>query len=216
MLKFCNLYSGSSGNCSFIKTSHVNILVDFGLTYKKIAEGLNAIGEDISNIDAILITHEHSDHIKGLKVLLNNYDIPIYSNKKTYEALKHYTKIPTSKLFITDDRFEIGDLDITPFSISHDAADPVAYNFQNKSKKVTICTDIGFVDNKIMKKLEGSDLLLLESNYEPDLLKCSNYPYSLKTRILGPKGHLSNGECAKVVSELATSGVNNVLLRTSK
>ena len=142
MYKFCNLFSGSSGNCSFIKTDHLNILVDFGISYKRTCEALASIGEDISNIDAIFITHEHSDHTKGLKTLLKNHDIPIYSNKKTLSELQKQAPLKSFKLFKNNENISLEDLTITPFSIYHDAADPVAYTFQQNRKKLSLCTDL--------------------------------------------------------------------------
>ena len=212
MFKFCNLYSGSSGNCSFIETDKTKILVDCGVSFKKIKEGLESINQDIHDIDAVLITHEHSDHIKGLGVLSKNIDVPIYANKKTLDEIEKKYFISSTKPFVTDELFEINDLKILPFSIPHDAADPVGFTINHKNKKISLATDIGHVENKLYKNLNESSFVLLESNYEPDMLKSSSYPYSLKHRILGPEGHLSNEDASNVIKTLVNNGLNNIML----
>ena len=212
MFKFCNLYSGSSGNCSFIETDKTKILIDCGVSFKRIKEGLESIGEDINDLDAILITHEHSDHIKGLGVLSKNVDIPIYANKKTLDEIEKKYFISTTKPFKTNDTFEIKDIKVHPFAIPHDAADPVGFTIDYKNTKISIATDIGHVENKLYKNLNESSFVLLESNYEPDMLKSSSYPYSLKHRILGPEGHLSNEDASQVIKSLVNNGLNNIML----
>lgn len=212
MFKFCNLYSGSSGNCSFIETNKTKILVDCGVSYKKIKEGLEAIGQDIHDIDAILITHEHSDHIKGLGVLTKNIDAPIYANKKTLDEIEKKYFVSVAKPFKTNETFEIKDVKIYPFAIPHDAADPVGFTIDYKNTKISLATDIGHVENKLYKNLNESSFVLLESNYEPDMLKSSSYPYSLKHRILGPEGHLSNEDASKVIKSLVNNGLKNIML----
>lgn len=212
MFKFCNLYSGSSGNCSFIETDSAKILIDCGTSSKKVQDALNSIGYTFDDIDAIIITHEHSDHIKGLGTTCKKFDIPVYANEKTYNEISKNFDIKTHKNFKNGENFEINDLTISPFSIPHDAADPCGFNLYYKSKKVSIATDLGHIENSILKRLDGSDFLLLESNYEPDILKCSKYPYMLKKRILGPNGHLSNEDASNIICTLAKSGLNNVTL----
>ena len=212
MFKFCNLYSGSSGNCSFIETDKTKILVDCGVSFKKIKEGLESINQDIHDIDAVLITHEHSDHIKGLGVLSKNIDVPIYANKKTLDEIEKKYFISSTKPFVTNELFEINDLKVLPFSIPHDAADPVGFTINHKNKKISLATDIGHVENKLYKNLIESSFVLLESNYEPDMLKSSSYPYSLKHRILGPEGHLSNEDASNVIKTLVNNGLNNIML----
>lgn len=215
MFKFCNLYSGSSGNCSFVGTDNINILVDCGESQKKISTALETIGKDISEIDAIIVTHEHSDHVKNLGAISKKFNIPVYANEKTFENMPDQTSLiddKNKKIFNTDDHFEIGDLKIHPFHIPHDAADPCGYNIYNGDKKISIATDIGHMDNNILKKLEESQFLLLESNYEPEILKYAKYPYYLKQRIAGPNGHLSNQEAGLTITKLVYSGVNNIML----
>ena len=215
MFKFCNLYSGSSGNCSFVGTDNINILIDCGESQKKISDALESIGKSINKIDAIIVTHEHSDHVKNLGAISKKYNIPVYANEKTFENMPEQTSLideKNKKIFNTDDHFEIGDLKIYPFHIPHDAAEPCGYNIYNDDKKISIATDIGHMDNNILKKLEESQFLLLESNYEPEILKYAKYPYYLKQRIAGPNGHLSNQEAGLTITKLVYSGVNNIML----
>lgn len=186
MFKFCNLYSGSSGNCSFVETDNTKLLVDCGVSSKKLEEALNSIDVKIDEINGILITHEHSDHVKGLATICKKYNIPVYANNATFTNIKQNISDDIKIKFKSNEKFEIGDIKVFPFSIPHDAADPCGFNLFYDNKKMTVATDIGHMDNKLLHKLDESDFLLLESNYEPDMLKCSRYPYMLKKRILGP------------------------------
>ena len=215
MFKFCSLYSGSTGNSLFVETKNTRILVDAGESAKKIQESLSNIEVDIETIDGILVTHEHIDHVKGLGTLSKKYNIPVYANIETWNAMpKQESKIEchNKKLFSPNDRFEIGDLTIFPFSIPHDAANPCGFNISFESSKISIATDLGHIDSYILKHLENSSFVLLESNYDPNILKCSSYPYSLKQRIAGPNGHLSNDTAGKVISHLVNSGLKSVML----
>ena len=212
MFKFCNLYSGSSGNCSYVETENAKILIDCGVSCKKASEGLASIGVDFSSIDAILLTHEHLDHVKGLQVASKKYSIPIYANVGTFNNIKQEIPDDIKNYFKSNEKFEIKDLKIYPFSIPHDAADPCGFNIVHNDKKISIATDIGHITNSIISNLEESSLLLLESNYEPEMLKCSKYPYNLKRRILGPNGHLSNEDAGIALSSLVNSGINNIIL----
>ncbi len=212
MFKFCNLYSGSSGNCSLVETENTKILVDAGVTAKKIQDGLKECNVSLNQIDAIIITHEHSDHVKGLQVLCKNNDINVYANSHTFTMMKQAIPENQKKYFNTNEFFEINDLRIFPFSIPHDAADPCGFSIYHNNHKISIATDIGHMENRIIDELSGSNYVLLESNYEPDMLKCSKYPYSLKRRILGENGHLSNEDAANTISILTKQGVKNFSL----
>lgn len=212
MFKFCNLYSGSSGNSSLIESDNAKILVDCGTSCKKITDALNNMNIDASTLDGILITHEHSDHVKGLSVISKKYHIPIYINEKTFDSLNFDTTSFDKIFFKTNEDFSIKDLKVHPFSIPHDAADPCGFAFFYGNNKVSIATDVGHINNSIIDNLSGSSFVLLESNYEPDLLKSSFYPYSLKKRILGPNGHLSNEDAGEAISVLAKNGVNKIAL----
>lgn len=215
MLNFCSLYSGSTGNSLFVETDNSKILVDAGVSAKKIVDGLSSINVDISDIDAILVTHEHSDHIQSLGTLSKKFDIPVYANKKTWDSMSaQKDKIDNNniKYFNNNENFEVGDLIVHPFDIPHDAADPCGFNFWHGKEKISIATDLGHMTTKIIDCLENSKFLMLEANYDPEVLKCSRYPYLLKTRIAGPNGHLSNNLAGKTISHLINSGLETVIL----
>lgn len=215
MLNFCSLYSGSSGNSLFVQTENTRILIDAGVSSKKIEEGLKSIDVEPSSIDAILVTHEHSDHIQGLGTFSKKFDTPIYANQETIDNMQNQIlKISEKniKKFKVTDKFSIGDIDIKSFSIPHDAANPCGFNIFKENKKLSIATDIGHMDNKLIKNLEDSLFILLESNYDPEIIKYSRYPYSLKSRITGPLGHLSNDSAGKTISYLLKSGLKSAML----
>lgn len=215
MLNFCSLYSGSSGNCLFVETQSTKILVDCGTSGKKVCEGLSAIGKDITDIDAILVTHEHSDHIQSLGLISKKYGIPVYANFETWQAMQTQAqKINTSnqKTFENDNDFEVGNLLIHPFSTPHDAANPCGFNIYSGKKKLSIATDLGHMDNIILENLKGSSFILLESNYDPEILRISKYPYILKQRIAGPNGHLSNSTAGKTIGRLIPNDLQAVML----
>ena len=213
MFKFCNLYSGSSGNCSYIESDNSKILVDCGVSAKKIEEALISLNSHPSELDGILITHEHSDHIKGLATLCKKYNVPIYSNRHTFDVISNSLKSNNEiHYFNNNDKFEVKDLEIHPFSISHDAVDPCAFSIIKDNAKISIATDIGHATQNVIDNLLGSSFVLLEANYEPDMLKSSKYPYSLKRRILGPDGHLSNDDAAQIVSYLVKSNTKKIML----
>ena len=215
MLNFCSLYSGSSGNSLFIETENTKLLVDCGVSCKKVEEGLMSLDVDPSSIDAVIITHEHSDHVKGLGTFSKKFNVPIYANQETLDNMQEQTsKIDKNNIntFKVSDKFEIGDLSIFPFPISHDAANPCGFNVFNDNKKISIATDIGTMDTKTVKNLEDSIFILLESNYDPDILRCSRYPYLLKRRIAGPTGHLPNNKAGETISYLMKSGLQTAML----
>lgn len=214
MFQFCSLYSGSSGNCSLVQTSTTKILIDAGESCKKIVEALTSINIEPSSIDGILITHEHSDHVKGLGIFSKKFQIPVYANLETWNAMpKQKEKMIEDNIhFFKFDKFNIGDIEIKPFSIPHDAANPCGFNLYHDNKKMSIATDIGHMNKEIINHLANSSFMLLEANYEPEILKCSSYPYLLKERIKGPNGHLSNSDAGKTISYLMNSGLNTVML----
>lgn len=215
MFNFCSLYSGSSGNCYFIETANTKLLIDAGVSLKKIEEGLNSIGILPSSLNGILVTHEHSDHIQSLGNLSKKFDIPVYANSKTFDAMPKQTPKISDKNFKyinIDEAFSINDLEIKPFSIPHDAANPCGYTFIHDNKKICTATDIGHMNNEIIKNLEGSSFVLLESNYDPEILKYTKYPYNLKCRISGPNGHLSNICAGKTLNYLINNGLEKAML----
>lgn len=215
MMKFCSLYSGSSGNSIFIGTERTRILIDAGMSFKKISEALLCIGENACDLNAVLITHEHSDHVKGIGVLYKRLGIPVYANANTWNSLEaEASKIDIKDIcyFNTEEGFEIGDIWVKPFSIPHDAAEPVGFSLHIGDKKVTTATDIGHMTRKLLDDFIKSDLLFLESNHDVEMLKVGKYPWFLKQRILGENGHLSNDMAGKVIAWMAEQGTTRFCL----
>lgn len=215
MVKFCSLYSGSSGNSIFISSGKTKILIDAGLSCKRIVASLESIGEKPDEISGLLVTHEHSDHIKGVGILMRKIRVPLYVNEKTWDSMKNVIgDVPEDLVNIINvgETFEIGDIGVKSFSIPHDAADPVAYSFYIGNKKITSATDIGHVTDELCNNLMGSCTVLLESNHDIEMLKVGPYPWYLKKRILGDNGHLSNETCAKLTVSLAKMGTKRILL----
>ncbi len=215
MLRFYSLYSGSTGNSLLVESDNAKILIDSGVSAKKVVDGLDVLGITPCDINAILVTHEHSDHVQSLGTISKKFDIPVYANAKTWDAMKQQKdKISDGnvKFFTTNEDFEIEDVRIHSFSIPHDASDPCGFNFSLGNEKISVATDIGHMTTSIMDCLENSKFLMLEANYEPEVLKCSKYPYLLKTRIAGPNGHLSNQLAGKTIAKLIDSGLQEVML----
>lgn len=220
MLKFCSIFSGSSGNCLFVNSNHTKLLIDSGVSCKKVCEGLESIGASINDIDAILVTHEHSDHVQSIGTVSQKYNIPVYANLETWDAMeKQRNKIAPSniKIFENDTDFQLNDLTIHPFSTPHDAANPCGFNIHNGTKRLSIATDLGHMNNQLISELYSSSFVFLESNYDPEILKVSKYPFPLKQRISGPHGHLSNSTAGKTISNLLLKkDLKEVMLRTFK
>ncbi len=215
MIKFCSLFSGSSGNALFIGTERAKLLIDAGLSGKRIMEALCSIGENPAELSAILITHEHVDHVRGAGIVSRKQDVPIYANEATWRAMERDlgpVKLENRVAFCTGKEFEIGDICVKPFAIPHDAAEPVGYNFFVQGKRITTATDIGHMNNELLSHMEGNDLLLLESNHDVEMLKVGPYPWPLKKRIMGDHGHLSNEMAAKVIAYLAEKGGKRFVL----
>ncbi len=172
MINFCNLYSGSSGNSTYISTENTKILIDAGVSCNKIVKALDEINESLDDIDAIIITHEHSDHTKGLTTICKKYHVPIYANKKTWEPMASLGIDDYCKFYFDIDKdFTIGDFKIHPFLIPHDAVAPCGFSIFAEDKKITITTDIGHITEGIMSQMENSNILLLEANYDESTLK---------------------------------------------
>ena len=214
-MKFCSLYSGSTGNSLFVQGKDAKILVDSGMSAKKVETALDSINVDIKEINAILVTHEHIDHIRSIGTLAKKYNIPIYANLGTWNGIdneKTVINIESKNYFKIGEKFEIGDLSITPFSTSHDAMDSCGFSIENDNKKMSIATDLGEVTKDVLGNLKMSKFILLEANYEPEVLKLCSYPYIVKRRILGNRGHLSNCDAGNVISHLVEMGLENVML----
>lgn len=216
MLKYCSIGSGSSGNCHYVGYKDTNILVDAGLSGKRITTGLKDIEIDIDKVKGIFITHEHSDHIKGAGIISRKFDIPIFANIKTWCSMKDKIgdiKDSNMKVFENDKTYSLGDIIIRPFSIPHDSEDAVGYNFYaGTNEKISIATDIGQITENIRKHLYKSKLVILESNYDPNMLMMGSYPYSLKRRVMSEEGHLSNEDAGKFCVELVKQGTERILL----
>ncbi|HIT73003.1 MAG TPA: MBL fold metallo-hydrolase [Candidatus Fimicola cottocaccae] len=214
-VRFCPIASGSSGNCIYAGTESTNILFDAGLSGKRIKEGLDILNVDGTNIDALFITHEHSDHIKGAGIISRRFDIPIYATERTWEAMENTIGNigrRNKKFIYSGEPCVINDMCIMPFDIPHDAAEPVGYSIFAKDFKMTIATDLGHVTDTVKENIQGSDVLLLESNHDVDMLKCGSYPWALKQRILGDKGHISNETAGKLISEIMDGKLKHIYL----
>ncbi len=216
-MDFCSIASGSSGNCIFVGDDHTGILIDAGITGKKVVEGLNAFGRKPEEIDAILITHEHSDHIRGLGVLARKYGIPVYCSPGTRRAMLEQYMLGSvdETLFheiAPDSDFQVGDMTVHSFRVSHDAAEPVAYRLSCQEKSVAVVTDLGYYDDYTVGNLKNLDAVLIESNHDVNMLQVGGYPYYLKQRILGFKGHLSNDSAGQLLGEILHDGLKAVML----
>ena len=216
-MKLCSIASGSSGNCIFVGSEQTNLLVDVGLSAKRIENGLKEIDIKPDTIQGILITHEHTDHVSGLGVMARRYHIPIYATYETIMAIRGIKSLGeiSEKLFNyiePDKRFTINDISIEPFSISHDAANPVCYTMETGHEKLGIATDLGKYDDYILSKLSGSDILMIEANHDINMLMVGKYPYYLKQRILGDLGHLSNETSAGLISKLINKKKQHIIL----
>ncbi len=214
-LEFCSLSSGSSGNCQFIATEKVRILIDSGLSGKRVESFLESINVKPDTIDYILVTHEHKDHTQGVGILSRRYNVPIYANSGTWAAMKtDLGKLDENNIkeFKTDEGFELRDLAILPFRVSHDSSEPVGFAFYHKNKKISYLTDTGCVSSDVKKRIKNSNLLMIESNHDVEMLKVGKYPWFLKKRILGEEGHLSNDDAGRLLAEIMTGKEENILL----
>ena len=214
-MRLCSIASGSSGNCIYVGTDATHLLVDTGISGKRVEEGLKSLNLTGRDVDGILITHEHSDHISGLGVISRKYGIPIYATKGTLEAIASVKNGPDSSLFheIKEDvRFTIKDMTVYPMRISHDAAQPVAYKFGFGDKRIAVCTDIGIFNDYTVECLKGMDALLLEANHDVNMLQVGPYPYYLKQRILGDRGHLSNENAGRLLNRILTDKTKSIVL----
>ncbi|MBU6383289.1 MAG: MBL fold metallo-hydrolase [Verrucomicrobia bacterium] len=213
MFGFLPLASGSKGNCLFVGSQTTRVLIDAGLSCTAILQRLAEASIDPHTIQAILITHEHSDHIQGLPLLARKLGVPVLANADTAKGI--YAALgerPKFKIFTTGETFQFGDLVVHPFSVPHDTLDPVAFTIQTGGIKLGICTDLGHATSLIKKQLERCDFLYLEANHDPSMVHASNRPAMLKQRILGKSGHLSNEQCAELLIAVFHPGLKHVHL----
>lgn len=214
-VRFCSLASGSSGNCHLINDKDNFILIDAGLSGKQIENKLKEVDVDPKSLSAILVSHEHSDHINGVGILSRRYNIPIYANTGTWEGMGcKIGKIKEENIrnFVSNEDFYIGDFNIRPYRISHDANEPVGFSIKKKDIKISIATDLGYISEDVIGEIEGSNLVILESNHDEEMLKAGSYPYSLKRRVLSNMGHLSNEAAGNAIVELVHKNVKSILL----
>ncbi|MBR3719458.1 MAG: MBL fold metallo-hydrolase [Firmicutes bacterium] len=199
-LAICSLASGSSGNCYVVRGGDTFVLVDAGISGRQIKDRLKAIGLDPERLSAILLTHSHSDHVKGLAAILKSTDALVYANEAT--AADACPELPAERLqlFSTGKGFPVGSLQVQSFPVSHDTADPVGFSFLRENKQVSIVTDTGVVTQPVYDQIRGADILVLESNHDENILRMGRYPWFLKQRILGEQGHLSNEAAAKALA----------------
>lgn len=215
MSRVCPLYSGSTGNSTYIGTKSGGILVDAGASFRGICNALERAGGSYSEIKAVAVTHEHSDHIKGLKAFLSKTGASLIASKGTLNALANADIIPVNTVVmeIGDEPLEIDGIQIMRFATSHDCLDSSGYSFMlPDKKKVTVCTDLGVVTDEVRKAVKASDVLLFESNHDVEMLKNGPYPPILKVRIMSDKGHISNNACASELKEFLNSGTQRFIL----
>jgi phosphoribosyl 1,2-cyclic phosphodiesterase len=198
------LASGSKGNCAFVASAHTKILVDAGISCRETFKRMKSLGEDPQSLSAILITHEHSDHIYGLATLAKKLRIPIFMTGATHAAWARVLRSENGKRpqleklerFESGHRFQIGDIEVQPFTIPHDAADPVGFTFRIEGAKVSVATDLGYLPANVRDHLRGSDVLVMESNHDVEMLRVGSYPWAVKQRVASNVGHLSNEKLA--------------------
>lgn len=214
MARFCSLYSSSSGNSAYAGMAESGVLVDIGVSFKKLKEACDYQGIDLETVKAVFITHEHSDHVKGLKTFLSKHKVPVFASAETLEALINGGLIPAGcDCFEMTDNVCVGDISVTSFHTSHDTPMSLGYKFSLPDERViSVCTDLGFVSDEVLEGVKKSDLILLESNHDLDMLRCGPYPFDLKRRIMSDEGHLSNDACAEASAKLLSYGTTRFVL----
>jgi Metal-dependent hydrolases of the beta-lactamase superfamily I len=216
-MRFVNIASGSNGNCTYIESGESRILIDVGISAKKLEESLNELDVKTSELTGIMITHEHSDHIKGLGLVSKKYQIPLYATEETFEAMKNTSSckdIPTEIMnsILPDKKFKLDNFIIDPIAISHDAVNPVAYKIDDGKYKAAVVTDLGHYNEYIVDKLTQLDIILLEANHDVRILEAGKYPYYLKKRILGNNGHLSNNMAGQLLNCIIHDKLKTIFL----
>lgn len=216
-MKLTSFASGSSGNCVFAGSDNTHILIDAGISAKKIENGLRELSLTGKDLNGILVTHEHVDHISGLGVMARRYGVPIYATKGTKKAIlgaKSVGKIEEELIHVIEpeEDFIIGDLTLNATSIWHDASDPVCYTIKKGKKKAAVATDLGDYNEHIIEKLKDSNVLYVEANHDVKMLEVGPYPYYLKQRILGRHGHLSNERAGQFIEQLWNDQLEHIFL----
>lgn len=210
---FCPLASGSKGNCLYLETDETKILIDAGLSLKQIALRLKNLDRTLDQIDAILVTHEHMDHIQGIKRICNTYSIPLFTNSETAKGIYANFQMPFKfKIFTTGEMFHFRDLKIYPFPVHHDTLDPVALCIESNDIRLGICTDAGIVTTQMIASLKDCDYLYIEANHQPSMVHACSRPIVYKRRVLGRQGHLSNEDCLKLLRAIAHPKLKHIYL----
>ena len=213
MIRFQSIVSGSSGNCTLVCCNDTKILIDCGISGKKITAYLNDVGINPCEINQIMVTHEHIDHTSGVGILSRKFNIPILASEGTWEGMDIGKISEENKKFFSKNKaMEIGDFKITPFEIPHDAMQPTGYVIEAENKKFAVATDIGHITNTVTDNLVGCDAVILEANYDEHMLQTGPYPQKLKTRISGSKGHLANKDAGNLATYLAKNGTKHIML----
>lgn len=213
MLKFSLLGSGSSGNAALIVGERTRVLIDSGLSYKQLCLRAEAVGQSLDGLDAVFITHEHSDHVNGLGVLARKTGVPVFITTPTHRALPpNVGEIPRIEYFEAGDTISVGEFEVCSFSVSHDACDPVCYSIRGRGAKLGFATDLGHCCHLVRARLEGSHALVLESNYCPDRLRLGHYPASVQQRIRSRQGHLSNHDAGALLKSLLHAALRTIVL----
>ena len=213
-LEVCVLASGSSGNSIYVASEKTRVLIDAGLSAKQVALRLDQIGVVPESINGICVSHEHGDHVAGIRVLQKRHGIPVYANSGTLNGIRRHPKSHEieARVFQTGSAFEIGDITIEPFSVPHDAYEPVGFRLQTSGTRVGVVTDLGMPTALIREKLRGCQAIIVESNHDEDLLQEAPRPWPLKQRIRSRQGHLSNMDAARLIAESATDALEHVFL----
>lgn len=216
-MRLCSIASGSSGNCIYVGSESTHLLVDTGISKKKIEESLTELDLKGEELNGILITHEHSDHIQGLGVLSRRYEVPIYATRGTLagiSACKTLGKMPDGLFheISSDSPFFIGDLKVKPFAISHDANEPTGFRIEKEDKAVAVATDLGIYDDYIVENLKNLNAVVLEANHDIHMLEVGPYPYPLKKRVLGDRGHLSNESSGRLLCNILHDKMKHIVL----
>ena len=214
------LASGSKGNCTLVASSGTRLLVDAGLSCRELLRRLSSCGNGTSDIDAILITHEHSDHVGGLHVLAKRLKVPVYMTGATHDAYRRYARdsagnrihLERLETFQAGSSFQIGDITVTPFTIPHDAVDPVGFTFRSEGIKAAICTDLGYMPSSVKHHIRGCQVLMIESNHDLEMLRGGPYPWAVKQRVMSRVGHLSNDALADFLTTDYDGGAEFLIL----
>lgn len=214
MARYCPLFSGSEGNSTYLGTANGGVLVDAGVSAKRLTEALSQRGIDPTSLHGIFLTHEHSDHISGLKVFLKKHPMPVYATHGTLEAVMEKDALPAGvTAYVIDNTVTVGDLQVTAFSTPHDSRESCGYRVAFPDERTAVvATDIGYLTDTVKKAVNGCDLVHIESNHDVRMLECGPYPYYLKERILSRVGHLSNESCASLLPLLLESGATRFVL----